>query len=389
MYHAVDHDAGNYFPISETLATTSFELPTGEPELDAPDGTPRAFPDKPWDDLETPPVDSKGAVLHTGYTLPVALKLDSKPQLVFTIGKSAQGAGGTQPAGLDAAGLPPIRLVVDGVPSSDKALCSPGGEATVQLADSPVPAIDRVDLPLSWHFEWQGQDARYTPIAGGEQSVTLRFYGVLGNDQGTMAPDLPWVAVVDAATRRIAGKAKDAATARALLVQYVYEEMALSYDRKAGASHYTRYSGSGGWSVATFSLADFLKRSKGSIVNCSDCASILATYANMIGAKLHYAIIGWSFDLNPILGIGATAFGSPFDSGQLSFNYHAVTSPDATMTIDDATLAVDGDMDPKTAPHTKQLVQNLTGSDYLTRLSPTFGSGTPDYEYDDQITHAR
>ena len=59
------------------------------------------------------------------------------------------------------------------------------------------------------------------------------------------------------------------------------------------------------------------------------------------------------------------------------------------MTIDDATLALDGDSDPQTAPYVELLVQNLTGSDYLTRLSPTHGTGAPVYQYPDQVTHAR
>ena len=192
----------------------------------------------------------------------------------------------------------------------------------------------------------------------------------------------------DAPAPNDAGAATDAAAARTILVQHVYEEMGLTYDRKSGASHYTRYAG-GGWTNATFSLAEFLNRSRGKVVNCSDCASILSTYANMIGAKLHYAIIGWNFKLNPILGIGAMSFGSPFDSGRLSFSYHAVTTPDEAMTIDDSTLAVDGDSAPATSPYSRKLVQDLTGEDYLTRLSPTFGTGTPIYQYKDELTHAR
>lgn len=389
MYHALDHRTGNYFPIPESLATSSLAIPMGEAELDEADGTPRRFPDKPWADRETPPVDGTGAVLETGHTLPVSLKLGTRPDLEFVIGKTARGSGKPQATGLVTSGLPPIRLVVDGIAGSDTALVSEGGKATVRLDPTPVPAIDRVDKTIAWHFETPDAAGQYQRITGGEQSVMLRFYGVLGNEQGTMSPDLPWVAVVDEATAKIAGGVTDAAKARALLVQHVYEDSALTYDRKSGASKYTRYSGSGGWSVGTFSLGEYLKRSRGKVVNCSDCASILSTYANMIGAKLHYAIIGWNFKLNPILGIGAMSFGSPFDSGRLQFSYHAVTTPDATMTVDDATLAVDGDMDPTMAPHTKRLVQELSGSDYLTRLSPTFGTGTPDYTYDDQITHAR
>ncbi|HNN91798.1 MAG TPA: hypothetical protein PKI03_06005 [Pseudomonadota bacterium] len=389
MYHAVNKRSGNYFPVPATLPTSSLRVPMTEPELDLPDGKPRPWPDKPWADLASPPVDAMGAVIETGSTLPVSLVVDSKPDLVFTVGKTAAAMTGSQPTGLATMGLPSIRLVVESVPGSDAGLVREGGQATVRLAATPVPNIGRFDADLRWHFEWKRPDGTYAPIVDTDQTVKLRYYGVLGNEQGTAAPDLPWVAVVDEATGAIAGAARDAAGARTRLVEYVYEKMALTYDRRAGASAYTRYSGSTGWETASFSLGEFLKRSRGKVVNCSDCASILSTYTNMIGARLHYAIIGWNFKLNPILGIGATMFGSPFDSGRLGFSYHAVTTPDATMTINDATLAVDGDMDPTMAPHTKLLVQDLTGVDYLLRLSPTAGTTTPIYQHKDQITHAR
>ena len=127
----------------------------------------------------------------------------------------------------------------------------------------------------------------------------------------------------------------------------------------------------------------FLGRDLGKIINCSDCASILSTYANMIGADLRYAIIGWSFTLHPILGIGASTFGSPFNSGRLGFTYHAVTSSDSATTIYDATLAVDGDATPADAPYTKRLVQGMPGAEYLQRLS---GDSHAGYTYANKST---
>jgi len=388
MYHAVAHVAANYFPIPDTIPSSSMAIPAGEPELDAKDGTARTFA-APWDDLDTPPTDSSGAVLESGGSLPTSLVVGTKPDLVFTIGKTTKSATGTQPTGLAVAGIPKIRVVVDGTPGSDTALVTEGGSVTVRLASTPVPAIDRVELALKWHFEAQDSKGAWIAIPDATQQATLRFYGVLGNDQGTLVPNLPWVRVVDLVTKRIAGKATDAALARATLVQLVYEESGLKYDRKSGASAYTGYTGSPtSWTSARFSLGSFLNRSLGTTVNCSDCASILSTYANMIGAKLHYAIIGFTFNLNPIMGIGSTTFGSPFDSGRTTFNYHAVTTRDATAHIHDATLALDGDSDPKTAPQTKLLAQDLTGVDYLTRLSPDTGSN-PAYKYTDQSTSVR
>jgi hypothetical protein len=59
-----------------------------------------------------------------------------------------------------------------------------------------------------------------------------------------------------------------------------------------------------------------------------------------------------------------------------------VTTPNSTANIYDATLAVDGDDSPSTAPYVKKLVQNLTGADYLMRLS----TGGAEYKYVDQTT---
>jgi len=250
----------------------------------------------------------------------------------------------------------------------------------VRLATSPVPAVARVDHDLQWHFEAK-TDAGWVEIPGADAAATLRFYGVLGNTQGTMAPDLPWVAVVDDATRAIAGSATDAPGARNALVKHVYEDLGLSYDRVAGASHYTDYDASFG--NATFVLAHFLKRDSGAVINCSDCASILSTYANMIGAPLSYAIIEKNFSLHPILGIGAKEFGAPFDDGRFSFSYHAVTSSDSSKTIHDATLAVDGDADPSQAPYTETLVQGMSSTEYLQRLS---GDPNAHFTHVDQTT---
>ena len=383
MYGAVDHAFKNYFAIPETLAATSLDTPAGEPELDTPAGVPRELPPL-WTALDTPKVDKTGAVLETGSTLPVALKLGTRPDWVFTMGKTAAAADGSAPvpSGIELAGLPKLRLVLDGAtPTGDEGVLGVGA-VTLRAAKSPVPAIARADVVLRWRFEAQSASGDWGAIPGATQHATFTVYGLLGNEQGTTAPQLPWIAVVDEATKTIAGKATDALGASSLLVQHINEEVGLTYDRASGASAYSYPTGSDGWTGEVFALSSFLKRTYGDVVNCSDCASILSTYSNMIGAKLRYCIIGFDFPLNPIEGIGATAFGSPFDSGRLGFSYHAVTSADASAHIYDATLAVDGDDDPKSAPHVRKMVQNMPGPEYLTRLSP----GTPTYQYVDQAT---
>lgn len=379
LYHAVDRRYQNLFPVGAVTAAT-LAIPDSEPEIDAPDGALRAF-EKPWDDVASPPVDATGAVLERGVTYPVSLRVGTRPDVVLTVGKTARGDSGPSPVGLDAPGLPEIRVALAGAPAGSGAPITAGGEARVRMPSSPVPAVARVDHPVAWRFEAKDASGAWREIPGAGSSVTVRLYGVLGNTQGTTAPNLPWVAVVDDATRAVNGAAADAAGVRSALVRHVYQELGLSYDRAQGASHYTSYAGT--YAAAGFKLARFLGRDFGPIVNCSDCASILSTYANMIGADLSYTIITSSFSLHPILGIGASAFGSPFDSGRMAFTYHAVTSPDAAATIWDATLAVDGDADPATAPYVKKLVQGMAGAEYLDRLS---GDVRAKYNYVDKKT---
>ncbi len=389
MYHAVGGTQYAYYPIDgDKVPATSFTDPaTGEADLDSAPNTMRAFPTTPWAELDTPKTASDGSVVEDGVIYPVSLALGTKPDLTFTLGKKMAGASGPIAAGVGVSGTPLVRIVIDGQPGTDPtAPLADGTSQTIRLAASPVAAVGRYDVTVKWHFEAKAPTGWVT-VAGAEQSAVLRFYGVLGNELGTTAPYMPWVAVVDLGTKAASGKTTPA-DVRAALVKEVYENFGLKYDRKSGASFYTSYTS--GFAAARFDLGLFLKRSKGNTVNCTDCASILSTYSNMLGVKLHYAIIQGAggksgFSLNPIMGIGSTVFGSPFDSGGMGFSYHAVTSQDATKTINDATLAVDGDTDPKTAPQTKLLVQDLTGTNYLTRLSP----GTPEYTYVDQITSVR
>jgi hypothetical protein len=87
--------------------------------------------------------------------------------------------------------------------------------------------------------------------------------------------------------------------------------------------------------------------------------------------------MGWGFDLNPIQVIGRTNWtrGCP-NWSHPGFNYHEVAwEPSYTENdhIYDACLAVDGDPDPTSSPHTFLLPTNMSfgspGADYRNRLA--------------------
>jgi hypothetical protein len=133
------------------------------------------------------------------------------------------------------------------------------------------------------------------------------------------------------------------------------------------------------YSSGSFSCAAFLDLlaggpGLGKYVNCSDCATIVSTFANAVGCDLWQSRMGYYFDLNPLQAIGSNVWQTACGWG--SFSYHEVAWKDGCTANDpvwDACLQVDGDADPTSAPHTPLLPVNLRfgtpGSlEYLDRL---------------------
>ena len=151
----------------------------------------------------------------------------------------------------------------------------------------------------------------------------------------------------------------------------MYDDLGLRYDDVFGGSAYTEYLD--GWNDGVFRIVAFQRRDDGSVINCSDAASIVSSYANMVGIELRYHILQHAteggFDLNYIRPIGFAAFDeTPFRSGGGSFSYHAITGP-PDGTVYDATLALDGDGDPGAPPHTARMATGLTPAEYLFDLT--------------------
>ena len=241
------------------------------------------------------------------------------------------------------------------------------------LTSSPVPAVGRYDVTWAWTFEARRSAADAWVALPGRFETTHRLYGLVAEPTFDY-PEVPhraWVDVVDRIAGWVDGASADPDTVAARIVEGVYTELGLEYDRVAGASHYTGYGS--GFTRATFELSRFAHTENGTVINCSDAASIVSTYANMVGIDLRYHILQHQrldrFELNWLAAIGFDFAPSPFLSGRSAFRYHAVTGPPST-NIFDATLAVDGDADPGSAPNELLLVQNLTESEYLMRLSP-------------------
>lgn len=327
------HRGGDYW--LEDVTDPTFELAAID------DGVAAAPLPALWDDLDQPPES------HVGVALPAAYPYDARPNLALTVAGEV--------------GEAPVELTVVGWGATQTAL---PGDIPVYTRDAALaagPGVVEETVTLAWSVDG-------VPI--GTQSMPLRAYALLGEPSFAESgvPYAPWVAAIDPALRAIGGvEATDDAVLSAL-TEWIYRDLGLTYDTRYGASAYTSYAGRG-YDHGQFDFTSFLARANGSVINCSDCASILEGYADMLGADLKYTIILQNFDLNFIKAIGGADYTRcPFGPSGCGFSYHAVTTPDDAVTIYDATLALDGDDDPGSAPYTELLVQRIDADEYVDRL---------------------
>jgi len=175
-------------------------------------------------------------------------------------------------------------------------------------------------------------------------------------------------------------KTRDEAAGKVTENVYALGPSLLEYDCPGGGSnHYATFSG-------TFNCTKFLERLKGltgngKYINCTDCATIVSTFSNIVGCDLWQSRMQSGFKLNPLLAIGSNVWQTA--CGWSSFNYHEVAwknNCDVNDEVFDACLQVDGDADPQNAPHTPLMVTNLKFGDcnllfYRMRLSPPVAGG--------------
>jgi hypothetical protein len=229
------------------------------------------------------------------------------------------------------------------------------GFVSFELIDPPV-RHGRVGIwDVEWHWEFRrSKHHRWHHL----DTTRHRIYVVLGiptapwqqMPYSAANTQLPWTDVLDHACRWAAG-ARSLDRAAALVTRSVYGlgPSLITYDCPGGgSSHY---------SLGNFDCTAFIDRLRGGIgngvyVNCSDCATIVSTFANALGCDLWQSRMGWGFDLNELLGIGSSVWQTA--CGWPSFNYHEVAwegACTAQTDVYDACLQVDGDSDPTSPPH--------------------------------------
>ena len=150
-----------------------------------------------------------------------------------------------------------------------------------------------------------------------------RLYFVLNVPTGPWNADTgeypaPWADVLDYACRWAEG-ATSTDMAAAMITQNVYAlgPSIVTYDCPGGgSSHY---------SLGNFDCTAFIERLRGGIgngiyVNCSDCATIVSTFANAVGCDLWQSRMGWGFALNELLAIGSSTWQTACGWGRIQLS---------------------------------------------------------------------
>lgn len=375
LYRSTGGLRDGWYEIGATLAPWQMAPDAAEAAggaaLELPDRTPRTAPEI-WEDVLSPPLDPRApdGVEHDTFSYPTAWIAGSEIDARVRLSSSIAGVpAGGEPVAVE------IRLVApDGLAIEGDDRFGDAREIVLGTLGSPVPAVGRYDVTWTFGFEARREGGEWQPVPGAV-TTSHRLYGLVAAPvfDSTAIPYRAWVDVVDRIAGWVGGESAEESAVASALVEGVYTTMGLRYDTARGASYYTSYGS--GFTAATFSMQRFEERSSGMIINCSDAASILSAYANMVGIDLRYHILlnragrTVGFDLNYIRAIGMPAFDdTPFDSGRGGFSYHAIVGSRDGRTWD-ATLAVDGDGAPAATPHTMQLVQGMDAVEYLVALS--------------------
>jgi len=376
------------FHIRNTTKYTYYAIPDDEPEwaigkeggdvadLDLNNGLARPLP-VVWNGLNSPPQDASdpAGVEDDNYNLPVCYKRGTVPKFEVTLGSSA--ASNITPNTSLGCGYPitglPIRIVIDGAApetAGSNEDISPGGKVTFIATQALPNEIKKNTLNYTIRFEYQ-DGGTWHKIPGSittEHTVyTIYDKPRLTESADPTPPYLAWVRCVDMVCGWVNGYA-NLEQLCSIITDKVNTYFGLQYDTSSGACHYT--------TTATFprqsmKMSDFIEdydTSNFTVVNCSDCACLVSTFANHIGVDHKYLILGYttgSIPLNYQKPIGRNWM-IPFRG---YFNYHAVATKDDGTTISDACCVLDNDDDPRSPPHTALLPVNIPYDTYNGLLS--------------------
>ncbi len=239
------------------------------------------------------------------------------------------------------------KFLSDAAPNTQIKIRTQGGGDMGNVAETDItlPNDDYITLPLtanefnniginirdiSWTWQYKIADGDWQDLG----TTNFRIYTLLSAP--TFGPwvsladlyntQLPWTDVLDFACVWAAGL-NDIDEIQKAITEAVYNlgernPALIAYDTIRGDNNYTIYD--------TFQCTKFLERLNGGVgngqkVNCTDCAVIVSSFANILGCYLWQSRMGYNFELRSLRAIGTNIWNVPFAG---TFYYHEVAWKD-------------------------------------------------------------
>jgi|GEM_PF-1574995 len=217
--------------------------------------------------------------------------------------------------------------------------------AVFEFSDLGVNGFSRKSINIAWQYK-DNSDAWTTM-----RSIPVTVYYIPNK------PNLPWIInesnnsqnpwtdALDMLLTWGVNNMSDKTDIATQITTYVNSSLNLKYDTSMGAS---KYCVKQGYFKSTSFISD-AKSKTGAIVNCTDCATIVSTFSNLIGANLYQVRFENTkyrgiFYCNKIISIGYKTWEYPFgDSVSGGFSYHEIafdSGKSYTSKIYDACLKV-------------------------------------------------
>lgn len=251
------------------------------------------------------------------------------------------------------------------------------GKQTLNLATSSANAVGIHTINWHWQFrlkdedDWADFDTSHHQIY-----VLLDLPNRPWSQDSSRAKQWPWTRVLDQAC--VWAQAATSLDDVASLITKEFNESGLKYDSVLGNPYYSN--------SVSFFCTNFISWLQGGtesdVVNCTDCACIVSTFANILGCELFQSYMGNSFEVKNIIPIGGTAWQSPFP-GKSKFAFHEVAWKPDCKTDDrlfDSCLQVNAELVSANPPIAELPLNTLFGGegdgDYRDKLTVPGASGS-------------
>lgn len=322
-------------------------------------GAPRpAVP--PWTDAAVPPWGA-GDADATAFNVPAAYAAGAAPRIEVRTADRAVSARSGAPVDAFGIGAPEVRVSVAGTTANWR----PDTTLTLDL-----PAVEgtlgRETRTLAWTWEARDGDT-WVPIPGTfETTHTLwRTAGPAqlrdGEELG-FAPAIAWIGVLAELEGPLTGVAPEPGPVLDAIRDHVNEGDWIIYDPNDAS--YSSYEGRYiYWEYAWSEVGEWLDRDDGIRLYCHSLSCLFSVLAGHVGVYAPQQVLGVNFRTNLTRAAGTT------DWLAWSFNSHSVVSPDDGLTIWDASISLDGDGDPGSAPVTEVAPKGLTFEEYTSLLT--------------------